>query len=180
MAEGAFSAASQLCLSLCLPSPTPLLPCCSPSCQSCPPPGSSPFVPQPSAHLPPSACSQLLSYLLAVLAMSPGAAGRIPHNPSSIRLHKHPLHPGGAEVTWSLLSGSEDPPWPLLQAFLVGHMLGHQCGQLQPPSSSCLVCAGMTLPELSTACLSDSALPGFGLTSNTTNRTLIYGYPLSL
>lgn len=180
MAEGAFSAASQLCLSLCLPSPPPLLPCCSPSCQSCPPPGSSPFVPQPSAHLPPSARSQLLSYLLAVLAMSPGAAGRIPHNPSSIRLHKHPLHPGGAEVTWSLLSGSEDPPWPLLQAFLVGHMLGHQCGQLQPPSSSCLVCAGMTLPELSTACLSDSALPGFGLTSNTTNRTLIYGYPLSL
>lgn len=93
-----------------------------------PPPGSSLFAPQPSAHLPPSARSHLLSYLLAALAESPGAAGRTLHNASSIGLHKHPLRPGGEEVTWSLLRGCEGPLWPLLQALPVGHVLVHQCG----------------------------------------------------
>lgn len=76
---------------------------------------------------PTSAHSHLLSHPLAALAMS-WSCRKDPHNPSDTHVHKHPLHPRGAEVTWSLLSGSKGPLWPLLQLVLVGHVLGHHSG----------------------------------------------------
>lgn len=108
-----------------------LLPCCSPPCQV-PRSWNQPVCSSTFSPYSPD----LLSYLLA--------AGRTPHNPSSIGLHKHPLHPGGEEVTFIRLRGDEGPPWPLLWPLPVGHMLVHQCGHLQLPGSSCSFCAGVT------------------------------------
>lgn len=177
VAESAFSAALQQCLSLYLRLPSPSTPwsLLQPILPG-PHTGDEPVTPQPSAHLcpqpsalPPPGCSSNESW----------SCRKDLHSPSGIPVHKHPLHPRGAEGLWSLLSGNKGPLWPLPQPVLVGHVLGHQSGQLQPLSSSCSLCAGMTLPDLSTTCLTPLC-PGFGLTRNTPNTTLIYWQPFSL
>lgn len=168
VAEGAFSAALQQCLSqyLCLPSPPPLGPCCSPSCQD-PNTWDELVTPQPSAHLcpqpsalPPPGCSSNESW----------SCRKDLHSPCGIPEHKHPR---GAEGTWSLCSGTRAlcgsaPACP------GGTLLCHQ-RPTAALSSSCSVCAGMTLPDLSTTCVSNSCLPGFGLTGTPQTRLSFTG-----
>lgn len=158
------------CICVCLP-PPPLGPCCSPSCQD-PNTWDELVTPQPSAHLcpqpsalPPPGCSSNESW----------SCRKDLHSPCGIPEHKHPR---GAEGTWSLCSGTKALCG--LCSSLSWWDTAVSSESTAAPEQLLLICAAMTLPDLSTTCVSDSCLPGFGLTWNTPNTTLIYWQPLSL